>query len=77
MLFRSVHLRMTVEGGLPTGFAWSMDGRKWTPVELDMADGAKRSLVRWDRVARPGLYHEGATDAPAVFEYAILNYPGK
>ncbi len=73
----AVHLRMTVEGGLPTGFAWSMDGRKWTPVELDMADGAKRSLVRWDRVARPGLYHEGATDAPAVFEYAILNYPGK
>lgn len=66
----ALHVRMTVEEGIPAGFAWSCDGKVWMPVADGMTDGMKRGLVRWDRVARPGLYHEG--NGEAVFEYASV-----
>lgn len=70
----ALHLRMQVKEGLPYRFAWSKDGKKWTPVGHGLSEEAIRSLIRWDRVARPGLYHEGDEKAPAVFEYCSLSY---
>ncbi len=31
-----------------------------------------RSLIRWDRISRPGLYQEGDPTAPAVYAYCLL-----
>ena len=70
----ALHLRMQVKEGLPYQFAWSKDGRQWTPVNHGLSEEAIRSLIRWDRVARPGLYHEGDEKEPAVFEYCSLSY---
>lgn len=70
----ALHLRMQVKAGLPYRFAWSKDGKKWTPVDHGLSEEAIRSLIRWDRVARPGLYHEGDEKAPAMFEYCSLSY---
>lgn len=70
----ALHLRMKVKEGLPDQFAWSKDGKKWTPVSHGLSEEVIRSLIRWDRVARPGLYHEGDEKAPALFEYCSLSY---
>ena len=70
----ALHLRMQVKEGLPYQFAWSKDGRQWTPVNHGLSEEAIRSLIRWDRVARPGLYHEGDEKEPAIFEYCSLSY---
>lgn len=70
----ALHLRMQVKDGLPYQFAWSRDGRKWVPVKLGLSEDEMRSMIPWDRVARPGLYHEGAESAPAIFEYCSLSY---
>ena len=70
----ALHLRMQVKAGLPYQFAWSKDGKQWTPVNHGLSEEAIRSLIRWDRVARPGLYHEGDEKEPAVFEYCSLSY---
>ena len=69
-----MHLRMHVKGGLADRFEWSRDGRKWARVNHGLSEEAIRSLIRWDRVARPGLYHEGDEQAPALFEYCTLTY---
>ena len=68
-----LQLRMQVKEGLPYQFAWSKDGKQWTPVNHGLSEEAIRSLIRWDRVARPGLYNEGDAKAPAVFEYWSLS----
>lgn len=70
----ALHLRMKVKEGLPDQFAWSKDGKTWTPVSHGLSEEAIRSLIRWDRVARPGLYHEGDEKEPALFEYCSLSY---
>ena len=68
-----LYLRMEVEEGTCVSFAWSRDGECWSALSTDAlsADEA-RALVQWDRVSRPGLYHEGKTAAPAVYMYARL-----
>ena len=68
----AVRLRMYVKEGILSGFAWSEDGKAWNSANYGLPEQAVRSLVRWDRVARPGLYQEG--DSPAVFEYCSLKY---
>ncbi len=68
----ALHLRMTVAGGVPGSFAWSTDGRSWATVDHGLTDSTMRDLVRWDRVARPGLYHEGEPGSSAIFEYVTV-----
>lgn len=72
--YAALHLRMQVKDGVPCRFAWSRDGLRWTDVDHDLPKEAARSLIPWDRVARPGLYHEGDETEPAEFEYCSLTY---
>lgn len=53
-------------------FFHSPDGKSWYRVNDTPLDGS--FLVRWDRVARPGLIHRGRTNEPAVFNYFNLNH---
>ena len=61
-----VELSMVIQQGTKAFFDW-VDAKggihRIGERDIDLHD-----LVRWDRVARPGLYHEGDVDAPAVFE---------
>ncbi|MEA4916004.1 family 43 glycosylhydrolase [Proteiniphilum sp.] len=64
------HFKIDVEGGCFLTFSYSRDGKSWTTVNetpLDMA-----FLVRWDRVARPGLIHIGEYGAPARFDSFVM-----
>ena len=67
----SPYLRIEVTNGCKGSFCWSKDGKIWnkmeTPLDLDMS-----SLVRWDRVARPGLIHIGPSNETARFSH--FNY---
>lgn len=63
----SAHLKINVREGRFLTFSYSKNGDDWinvldTPVNADF-------LVRWDRVARPGLIHIGNPENPAVFSY--------
>ena len=40
----ALHLRMQVKEGLPYQFAWSKDGKQWTPVNHGLSEEAIRSL---------------------------------
>lgn len=64
-----VELVMVVQQGTKLSFDWCDDRgvHKIGERDIDLHD-----LVRWDRVARPGLYHEGDADAPAIFESAEM-----
>ena len=68
----SLYLRMKVTDGIRCSFTYSEDGRKWKEIEYDLSPSALKSLVRWDRISRPGLYQQGALDKPAVYGYCWL-----
>ncbi|MDE6402509.1 MAG: family 43 glycosylhydrolase [Muribaculaceae bacterium] len=70
----SLHLAMRVSDGLPSQFMWSNDGHKWITLDHAMSHCALPSLARWDRIARPGLYHAGVPTAPARLENRSLSY---
>lgn len=68
-----IHLRMIVKNGCSCSFDWSEDGDRWNRIEADeLSDKEARSLVQWDRISRPGLYHEGSIEMPAIFSHSIL-----
>lgn len=70
-----IWLRMDVENGCNSSFYWSTDGKAWNKVSLEGEDRAYgQSMLRWDRVARPGLIHEGAVTQPACFAEFSLQY---
>ncbi len=55
-----ISLRVEVRDGHLLSGSFSEDGKNWKtfdPVGLDAS-----SLIRWDRVARPGLIHSGKSD---------------
>ena len=65
-------LKVEVAQGRLLTFYYSADGEQWTRVNelpLDVS-----FLVRWDRVARPGLLHKGAVDYPALFNHFSLKH---
>jgi len=62
--------RIDVEKGCYLSFSYSSDGEAWTLVNDNPLDAS--SLVRWDRVARPGVIHTGAYEEPAFFDYFQL-----
>lgn len=78
ILFRSetenVHpfLKIEVRNGCMLTFFHGPDGKSWNQMSNTPLNGS--FLVRWDRVARPGLVHRGETDEPAVFNYFNLNH---
>lgn len=64
------YFRIDVERGCFLTFSYSGDGESWTSVNDTPLDAA--FLVRWDRVARPGLIHIGEAEVPAVIDYFVL-----
>lgn len=68
----SLYLRMQVTGGTQCAFYWSKDGYAWNDLPTSLSEEETRSLVRWDRIFRPGLYQQGTKEAPAIYEYCIL-----
>lgn len=70
---QALYLRMQVTDGTQCAFSWSKDGSEWNALTYSLPEEEMRSLVRWDRISRPGLYHEGDTKAPAIYGYCSLN----
>lgn len=68
----SIYLRMTVKEGVRCSFTFSEDGKKWKEIEYNLSPSALKSLVRWDRISRPGLYQQGDINKPAMFGYCRL-----
>jgi xylan 1,4-beta-xylosidase len=77
VLFRTVpekeisHFKIDVERGCFLTFFYSEDGSSW--VKVNDTPVYTAFLVRWDRVARPGLIHIGEAEAPAVIDYFVLD----
>lgn len=68
-----VYLKIEVEKGCMLRFSVSNNGKKWTRIH-DTPHNMEY-LVRWDRVARPGLIHIGESNHPAIYDDFILkNY---
>lgn len=73
ILFQSAHrrkdtyLRIEVRDGCVLTFFTSQNGKNWASIPLEPVKAD--FLVRWDRVARPGLIHVGNPDNPAEFSY--------
>jgi len=66
------HLRIEVTRGCVLTFSHSADGKEWTRLPIEPLDRGK--LVRWDRVARPGVIHIGAAASPAEFTHFRMNF---
>lgn len=61
------YFRIKVENGTRLSFYYSANGTEWVQPYGETVD--RRNLVRWDRVARPGVIHKGSADEPAEFSY--------
>lgn len=68
---KDIRFRIDVERGCHLSFSYSGDGKAWTQVDTTLDASF---LVRWDRVARPGLIHAGAYDEPAIFDFFQLTH---
>ena len=64
---RNIYLKIEVEQGCIFHFYQSRDGKTWQSVRNTSFNG--ESLIRWDRVQRPGLLHSGDKNVPAEFAY--------
>lgn len=64
-LRKKVRLKVDVTNGRQCVFYWGNSTGKWNRINEAFVDGG--SIIRWDRVARPGLIHIGERDYPAVF----------
>lgn len=67
---KTPHFKIDVDRGRLVTFSYSEDGKVWIDVNDTPLDVS--FLVRWDRVARPGLVHIGASEAPAEVDYFVL-----
>jgi len=65
-----LYLKISVQRGYLLNFYRSSDGKQWSRVNDNPLDVG--FLVRWDRVARPGLIHIGDIDQPAEILYFKL-----
>lgn len=63
-------LRIEVQNGCKLNFYKSSDGQNWIKINDEAKDFSY--LVRWDRIARPGLIHNGIPENPAEFSYFKL-----
>ena len=64
---KEIYLKLEVEQGCIFHFYKSLDGKTWQSVQNTPFKG--KSLIRWDRVQRPGLLHYGDKDVLAEFSY--------
>lgn len=64
---KEVYLKLVVDRGCVFHFYESSDGKAWKAIENAPFKG--ESLIRWDRVQRPGLLYCGDKDTPAEFAY--------
>lgn len=64
------YFKIEVDRGRFLSFYYSLDGNNWIPATEEVFNATH--LVRWDRVARPGLIHIGDENAPAVYDYFEL-----
>ena len=64
---KNLHLKMEVRNGCFLTFYTSTNGTNWKQISDTPFNAGY--LVRWDRVARPGLIHMGEWDKPAEFSY--------
>lgn len=64
---KGLFLKVEVRDGRFLSFFTSSNGKKWS--RISEAPLNTEYLVRWDRVARPGLIHIGKADYPAKFSY--------
>jgi len=64
-----VQLRMAVKKGYELQFAFSADGKKWTPIGNKL-QGV--SLAPWDRSIRVAIFSGGAGQIPAKFGYVRI-----
>lgn len=67
---KNIRFRIDLEKGCYLSFLYSNDGKTWALINDSPLDAS--FLVRWDRVARPGIIHAGEYDAPAIFDYFHL-----
>lgn len=67
---KELHLQINVDKGCLLSFSYSKNGKNWTPISDAPLDS--KYLVRWDRVARPGLIHIGEPQVPGQFSYFKL-----
>lgn len=65
------YLKVEVQSGCKLNFFKSKNGKNWERVNDSLIDFSY--LVRWDRVARPGLVHDGDLSTPAAFSHFKLN----
>lgn len=66
----SVYLKVEIKNANDQSFYWSKNGKQWTKIEDSAMDLS--GLVRWDRIARPGMIHIGDNNNPAGFSYFKL-----
>ncbi|MDD4776985.1 MAG: family 43 glycosylhydrolase [Fermentimonas sp.] len=64
------YFKIEVDKGRFLTFHYSIDGNNWITANDTVFDASH--LVRWDRVARPGLIHIGGNNEPAVYDYFQL-----
>jgi hypothetical protein len=67
----TVSLKIEVTKGCHATCYWSKDGTVWEPLGDASTDCSR--LVRWDRIARPGLIHTGKPGKPTGFAYFALH----
>ena len=63
-----IYLKIEVSDGCLCSFFWSTDGKQWNEIKSSKTVDAAQ-LIRWDRVSRPGLIHNGKDSEPAEFSY--------
>lgn len=69
----NIYLRMDITEGCNCSFFWSRDGRTWNNLPMNGSQCKNvQSLVRWDRISRPGLYQEGTDQSAARFGYCRM-----
>ena len=69
----NLYLRMKITEGKYCSFSWSKDGKTWISADMNGFGRMNvHTLVRWDRIARPGIYHEGKADESSAFSYVSL-----
>ncbi|MDO5522978.1 MAG: family 43 glycosylhydrolase [Bacteroidia bacterium] len=64
---RNMYLKIEVRDGCMLTFYTGTNGKNWTRVSHEPVNTG--FLVRWDRVARPGLIHIGEPEQQAEFSY--------
>lgn len=64
------YLKIKITDGCKCTFSWSENKKTWHTIDIN--HNGYNQLVRWDRIARPGLIHCGNPGQPAEFSYFTI-----